>query len=233
MKTLLASLMLATAAIATPLAAADRPAADMARDADRKPADMVAFAGIKPGMKVADMIPGGGYFTRVFANAVGPTGKVVAIIPPQAEAAYPEPSAALRAMGANGWPNVSVVSSHNDPAVAGADVFWTAQNYHDLHNAYTPEQVIGFNKQVFAALKPGGVYVIADHSAKDGSGVAETKTLHRIDAASVKAEVTAAGFVYDGESKVLANPADPRTANVFDPTIRSHTDRFVYRFKKP
>lgn len=214
--------------------AQERPAADVARDAARKPAEMVAFAGVKPGQTVADMIPGGGYFTRVFALAVGPKGKVIAIIPAAAEAAYPEPSKAIRDMGANGWPNVSVVNSPADPAVMGKlDMFWTAQNYHDLHNSQTPEQVIGFNKAVFAALKPGGVYIVVDHAAADGTGLTTTKTLHRIDPAAIKAEVTAAGFTFDGESSALRNPEDPKTANVFDPTIRGKTDQIVYRFKKP
>lgn len=219
---------------AAPSLAAPRPAEDVARDAARKPADMVAFAGIKPGDTVVDMIPGGGYFTRVFSDAVGAGGKVVAVIPPQAEAAYPEPSKAIRAMAGNGWPNVSVVSSPVDPAIAGkADVFWTAQNYHDLHNGLPPEGVIGFNKAVFATLKPGGRYVIVDHAGKDGTGLAETKTLHRIDPAVIKQEALAAGFVFDGESNVLRNPADPKSANVFDPAIRGKTDQVVYKFKKP
>ncbi len=232
--TLIAAAVVLAAPLAAPLSAADRPADDVARDAARKPADMVAFAGIKPGMAVADMIPGGGYFTRVFSNAVGGTGKVVAIIPPQAEAAYPGPSKAIRDLASTGWPNVSVVSAPTDPSLAGTlDVFWTAQNYHDLHNSLPPAGVIGFNKVVFAALKPGGVYVIVDHAAADASGLTATNTLHRIDPAVIKAEVTAAGFTFDGESPVLRNPADPKTANVFDPAIRGRTDQVVYRFKKP
>ncbi|KPF73191.1 hypothetical protein IP88_09690 [alpha proteobacterium AAP81b] len=228
------TLLAAVAAMAAPLAAADRPADDLARDAARKPTDMVAFAGIKPGMTVVDMIPGGGYFTRVFSNAVGAGGKVVAVIPAEAEKAYPEPSKAIRAMATTGWPNVSVVSSPVDPALAGkADVFWTAQNYHDLHNGLPPEGVIGFNKAVFGVLKPGGAYIVVDHAAKDGSGLANTKDLHRIDPATIKAEVIAAGFSFEGESAVLRNPADPRTANVFDPAIRGKTDQVVYRFRKP
>jgi predicted methyltransferase len=220
-------------ALAAPSLAQERPAADVARDAARKPADMVTFAGVKPGDTVADFIPGGGYFTRVFSAAVGPKGQVFAVIPAAAEAAYPEPSKALRAMATNGWPNVAVVNSPVDPAVLGkVDVFWTAQNYHDLHNSQSAEQILGFNKAVFAALKPGGVYVVVDHAAADGSGVAATNTLHRIDPAVIKAEVTAAGFTFDGESRVLRNPADPRTANVFDPAIRGKTDQVVYRFKK-
>ena len=228
-----ATAIVALAAAATAIAQV-RPADDTARDAARKPADMVAFAGIKKGSVVADMIPGAGYFTRVFSIAAGPSGHVYAIIPPQAEAAYPEPSKAVRALTTTGYPNVSVVSAPTDPAMAGKlDVFWTAQNYHDLHNSLPPEGVIGFNKAVFAALKPGGVYVIVDHAAKDGSGLADTKTMHRIDPAMIKSEAVAAGFSFDGESAVLRNPADARTANVFDPSIRGRTDQVAYRFKKP
>ena len=230
-------LFAATAVIAFAATAAfaqTRPAADTARDAARKPADMVAFAGIKKGSQVADMIPGGGYFTRVFAIAAGSEGHVYAVIPPQAEAAYPDDSKTVRALATTGYPNVSVVASPVDPAMAGKlDVFWTAQNYHDLHNGLPPEGVIGFNKAVFAALKPGGVYVIVDHAAKDGSGLADTKTLHRIDPAVIKSEAVAAGFTFDGESGVLRNPADAKTASVFDPSIRGHTDQVAYRFKKP
>lgn len=226
------ALALAAAAYAAPPA---RPADDIVKDAMRKPADMVAFAKIAPGKTVADIIPGNGYFTRVFAAAVAPGGKVVAVIPPQAEQAYPDGAKAVRAMAADaGFGNITVVASPADPALAGTlDVAWTAQNYHDLHNGLPPEAVIGFNKVIFAALKPGGYYVIVDHSAVAGTGLAGTQTLHRIDPAVVKAEVVAAGFVFDGESAALANPADPRTAIVFDPSVRGKTDQFAYRFKKP
>ncbi|QXQ06242.1 methyltransferase [Sphingosinicellaceae bacterium] len=233
MKMLFGAVLLALAAPALAQAPV-RPAEDIARDAARKPADMVAFAGIKPGSKVADMIPGGGYFTRIFAAAVGPTGHVTAIIPEAAEAAYPDQSKAVRALATTGYPNVSVVGHVTDPSLSGTlDVFWTAQNYHDLHNSLPPEAVVGFDMAVFAALKKGGVFVIVDHAAAAGSGLSATKTLHRIDPAVVKAEVVSAGFVFDGESKVLANPADPHTAIVFDPSIRGKTDQFVYRFRKP
>jgi predicted methyltransferase len=233
MKFLLAALLIATAVPVAAQAPA-RPVDDVARDAARKPADMVKLAGLKPGSVVADMIPGGGYFTRVFSAAVGPTGKVIAIIPPAAEKAYPVPSKAIRDMAANGWPNVSVVSGPTDPALAGTlDAFWTAQNYHDLHNSLPPEGVIGFNKAVFAALKPGGVYVVVDHAGRDGTALTETNTLHRIEPSMIKAEALAAGFVFDGESAVLRNAADPKSANVFDPAIRGKTDQVAYRFKKP
>lgn len=229
-----AATVFALALAAPALAAAPaRPADDVARDAARKPADMVTFAKITPGKTVADIIPGGGYFTRVFSAAVGDTGKVVAVIPPPARAAYPDQSKALDDMAAAPGSNIVVIATPADPAWAGKlDVAWTAQNYHDLHNGQTPEQVLGFNKAVFAELKSGGYYVIVDHAAP-GTGLTATKTMHRIDPEAVKAEVVAAGFVLDGESKALANPADPHTVMVFDPAIRGKTDQFAYRFRKP
>ena len=111
---------------------------------------------------------------------------------------------------------------------------WIRQNYHDLHDKFMgPADVPAFNTAVFKALKPGGVFVVLDHVAKAGSGLAATESLHRIDAAEVKTEVTAAGFQFVGEDKSLANPADPRTALVFDKSIRGHTDQFIYKFRKP
>jgi predicted methyltransferase len=210
-----------------------RPAADTARDADRKPAAMLEFAKIDHGKKVVDFIAGHGYFTRLFAVAVKPGGSVVAIVPKQVADHDPEAVASLAAIAAEpAYGDVTVVAGLLDPAAAGSDVVWTSQNYHDLHNA-PPELVAGANHAVFAALKPGGYYVIIDHAAAAGAPADVTKTLHRIDPAVVKAEVVAAGFVFDGESKVLANPADDHTKAVFDPAIRGHTDQFAYRFRKP
>ncbi len=232
MKIILTALAIVLAAPAIAAMPA-RPAADTARDAARKPDAMVAFAGIKPGMSVADFIPGSGFFTRVFAQAVGANGKVVAIIPSVAEQLHPDDAKAVRDLSSQGYTNVAVLATPADPSLAGSlDVFWTAQNYHDLHNA-PPGTVDGVNKVAFYDLKKGGVYVIVDHAAAAGSGFSATNTLHRIDPAALKAEVVAAGFVFDGESTVLANPADPKTAMVFDPSIRGKTDQFVYRFKKP
>jgi predicted methyltransferase len=233
--------LLATAASAAPgsIAAAvadtSRPAADTQRDAERKPAEMLAFAGVKPGMTVIDVLPGGGYFTRLFSDVVGPKGKVIAFVPDEMLAAHPQAIDGITAVAAeHKRGNVQVV---HHPLMAAApdavaDVVWTSQNYHDLHNM-TGVDVVAFNKAVFRALRPGGVYVILDHSAPAGSGLADTGTLHRIDRAAVMQEVMAAGFVLDGASNVLANPADARSANVFDPSIRGHTDQFVLRFRKP
>ncbi len=229
-----AVLFAGTAAAAHPdMAVKDshRPTADVARDADRKPAAMIEFAKIDHGKKVADFIPGAGYWTRLFAVAVKPGGSVIAIVPAAAATRDAASAAAVTALTTDAaYGNITVAASPLDPGAQGVDVFYTAQNYHDLHNA-APGTVDGVNRAVFAALKSGGYYVIVDHAAAAGTDV--TNTLHRIDPAVVKAEVVAAGFVFDGESKVLANAADDHSKIVFDPAIRGHTDQFAYRFKKP
>jgi len=222
-------------AIAAAVADPSRPAADRDRDAQRKPAEMLAFAGVKPGMVVVDMLPGGGYFTRLFSDVVGPNGKVIAYVPDEMYTGRPKSLDAVTALAAD--PAHKNVEPAHNPALAPGpanltDVVWTSQNYHDLHNIPGLD-VVAFNKVVYASMRPGGVYVILDHSAPAGSGATTTKTLHRIDQAVVRQEVEAAGFKFDGESTVLANPADHRTANVFDPSIRGHTDQFILRFRKP
>jgi predicted methyltransferase len=221
--------------IAAAVADPTRPTADRDRDAERKPAEMLAFIGVKPGMVVIDLLPGGGYFTRLFSTAVGPTGKVVAYVPDEMFAGRPKSLDAINAIAAE--PAHKNVQALHDPALAPgpqniADVVWTSQNYHDLHNVPGLD-VVAFNKVIYGSIRPGGVYVVLDHSAPSGSGLTATSTLHRIDEATVRKEVEAAGFKYDGKSKLLANPSDSRTTKVFDPAIRGHTDQFILRFRKP
>ena len=116
----------------------------------------------------------------------------------------------------------------------GLDEVFIRQNYHDLYDAFLgPADVPNFNKQVYAALKPGGVYIVLDHSAPAGTGLRDTNTTHRIDEERVKADMKAAGFVLDGESKILANPANDRSKMVFNPAIRGKTDQFLLKFRKP
>jgi predicted methyltransferase len=226
-----------TAANDFTLSIAHRPAEDVARDTARKPAEMVEFAMIKPGQTVVDMLPGSGYFTRVFSQAVGPKGHVIALVSDQYAKMNPKAGTDITTLAAEpAYSNVeAAIRSLGDVAPAGtADVVWTAQNYHDLRSKnLPPETAAGINMAVFAALKPGGYYVIIDHKAATGSGITAVDTLHRIDAEALKAEVTSAGFLFDGESTLLANPADDRTKMVFDPAIRGKTDQFVFRFKKP
>jgi predicted methyltransferase len=215
-----------------------RPESDRQRDANRKPADTLTFAGIKRGDKVAELIPGGGYFTRLLSDVVGEKGHVYAVAPPRradAPADAPDPAARLNPItGDPRYRNVNVlverVTALSVPELV--DVVWTSENYHDIHNIAGVD-LHAVNRAVFDALKPGGVYVVLDHSAAAGSGVRDTSTLHRIDAEAVKAEVLAAGFVLDAQSELLANPGDPRTLPVFDPSIRGRTDQFIFRFRKP
>jgi predicted methyltransferase len=158
-------------------------------------------------------------------------------MPAEVVKAHPQVLGMLQGLTADpAYANVVVLSTPIDaPALpAGLDEVLIRQNYHDLHDKFMgPADVAAFNRNVFAALKPGGVYVVLDHADVAGAGLKDTDTLHRIDEASVKAEVLAAGFKLDGESHVLANPADDHTKNVFDPSIRGKTDQFLLRFRKP
>ncbi|RZI61224.1 MAG: methyltransferase [Rubrivivax sp.] len=230
----------ATPGIAAAVADATRPAKDVQQDASRRPVDLVAFSKVKPGDKVIDAVPGGGYWTRIFSTLVGTTGRVYAYVPSEFAAFKSNPLATARAIAAEpGHGNVEATSSplaEQPPARIHntLDVFWTFENYHDFHDSFMKGADVGaYNKAVFAMLKPGGYYLVADHSAVAGSGLKHTEDLHRIDRETVKAEVLRAGFVLDGETDALANPADDRTLKVFDPAIRGKTDRFVLRFRKP
>jgi predicted methyltransferase len=232
----------APSAIAQPSPAPDysaadpaRPAADRARDAARKPAELLAFAGVKPGQAVGDFVMGGGYLTRILAGAVGLEGKVYAFQPAEFIAfkkQYGDDQAAIDAA----YVNVDAVAG---PFAAPAfpvplDTIITVQNFHDLYLKPFPEGTGDkASAALFAALKPGGTLVVVDHSAADGSGTTLSDSLHRIDKAAVVAALTKAGFRLEAESDLYKRPDDPRTANVFDPSIRGKTDQFTLRFRKP
>ena len=215
-----------------------RPVEDTARDADRKPAGMLVFAGVKPGKVVVDLVPGKGYFTRLFAKAVGPKGHVYAYFPTEIDAMLKgkPPSVTAVTNDTKDYPNVSLIHAPLARFLVpqAPDVVWTSQNYHDFHDSFFgPADLAVVNKAIYDALKPGGLYVVLDHAANAGSGLRDTETLHRIDEAAVKSEVTAAGFKLAGESNILRNASDPRTAKVFDASIRHHTDQFILIFRKP
>jgi len=221
--------------IVAALADARRPQDDRDRDASRHAADTLAFAQIEPGDRVADIFPGRGYWTRLFAVAVGDEGRVYPTIRPDGLAGeYETPVLAVAAQ----YPNAVMARVPYDALAfpEPLDVIFTAQNYHDMAiTEYDFGDRDAMNRAAFAALKPGGIYVVIDHAAVDGSPVATSGdgVLHRIDQATVRREVEAAGFVFDGESSVLRNPSDGRTTNVFDPAIRGNTDQFMMRFRKP
>jgi predicted methyltransferase len=224
------------APIAAAIAAPDRPAADRARDGERKPAEMLAFTGVKAGDKVADFWPGGGYFTRLLAKTVGNRGKVYSVVPSEMLSRFPRASDPIRAIAAEpAYANVVAIETPSTSfAVPEAlDLVWTAENYHDVYGSFGVESAARFVAAVYKALKPGGVFVVSDHVATTGSGANAPRSLHRIDPALVRAQVTAAGFVLEAESSALANASDPRTKGVFDASIRGKTDQFVMKFRKP
>jgi predicted methyltransferase len=244
MKTLLtlavpaaAGLALAACAAPPPAPAVDyaavladpiRPEADRVRDADRRPAELVAFAGVRPGDKIAELAPGGGYFTRILSGVVGPDGRVYAMAG--------RLSPALQELAA-ARPNVTVTVAEPGtiPAPEPVDVVWTTLNYHDFKNTAvgTGDGAAAINAAAYRALRPGGIYFIVDHDTAPGVGASATSTLHRIEGALVKREVESAGFRLEAESDLLRHPADDHSLRVQETGIRGKTDQFVLRFRKP
>ncbi len=217
-----------TMAVADP----SRPDSDTARDADRKPAQTLVFAGIKSGDKVADYVADAGYFTRLFASVVGSNGHVYAVEP---TAFFKFQHFVKEVADLQGYavthPNLTVTIA---AALEGLkfpeklDLFWISQNYHDLHDEFMgPVDTAAFNKAVYSALKPGGVYVILDHSAAPGAPANVTETLHRIESSTVRREVEAAGFKFDSESSILANSGGPTHGQSVRP-VDSRTHRPVH-----
>lgn len=221
-----------TAALADPARAKDAT-----NDARRHPGELIAFGKVKPGDTVVDLIPGSGYWTRIFSQIVGPKGHVYMVWPNEYAKVDDDEVPATQALVKD--PHYANVSILMEPAAqfsvpVKADVVWTSQNYHDYPDKFMgPTDPNILDRAVFKALKPGGEFVVIDHVAEAGSGMRDTDTLHRIDPAVVRAQVPAAGFTFDGENDVLRNPADAHKVKVFDASIRGHTDQFAYRFRKP
>jgi predicted methyltransferase len=215
----------------TILANPERPADERALDAGRKPEEVLKFFGVKPGDKVADILAGGGYYTVILSQAVGEKGVV-----------YTANNAFMKGfvkdkldvrLKNSAFANVKHIDGEVDklalPTDGSLDFVLIHLNYHDL--VLKNDNRTAMNKAIFTALKPGGVYGVVDHYAKDGSGSEFTESLHRIDKALIIKEVTAAGFVLAQEGDILRHPEDSRTENVFK--NRGVTDRFVLRFEKP
>ena len=216
------------------LADQDRPDEDRLLDVNRHPAEVLAFAGLEHGWQVADIVPGNGYYARVLSTAVGEEGHVYAFNPSWVAHDYPAANDALQTL-ADSRDNMSLVvdpvESFDTAVGAPLDAVFMVLFYHDT--AYDGTDRAAMNRAIYNALRPGGVFLVIDHHAPDGSGITYVNDTHRIDAQVVRDEVRAAGFVLDAESDMLANPEDDHLSNVFEPDIRRHTDRFVYRFRKP
>jgi predicted methyltransferase len=249
---------LPAARIAEIVASPERSDADRINDQRRKPQQMLAFIGIRPGMVALDLSAGGGYTTELVARAIGPTGKVYgqnaprvprpapaqpegAAAPPVAApapaAAAPRPAplgVAGRAKALTAGNIVPVVQPFEDPVPAevasnALDLVTLMFNYHDLGHMGVDRAAM--NRAVFAALRPRGVYVIADHSGRPGTGISESGTLHRVEEAFLRAEVERAGFKLLEEGQFMRNPNDPRDKNTPEPP--QPKDEFVLKFVKP
>jgi predicted methyltransferase len=216
-------------AVQNAVADMSRPQADKDRDAARHPEAMMAASGIKSGDKVIELVPGGGYVTRLISKIVGPSGHVYAANLPSFNERFK--TGVLAVTGNAAYGNVSVIEMPFEQLKAPepVDVVWTSENYHDFQNAgMFKTDTNAMDKAVFAALKPGGLYVITDYAAAAGSGLRDTQALHRIDPDVIKREVTAAGFRSESESNVLANPGDNLTGH-----SAQGSAQVFYRFRKP
>jgi predicted methyltransferase len=216
-------------AVQAAVADTNRPKADTDRDAARRPADMLTASGVKAGDKVVELSPGGGYMTRLFSKLAGPSGHVYAANLPTFNERYAAGPIAVSKEA--GYTNVSVVTQPYEmlKLPEPVDVVWTSENYHDFQNAgMFKTDTAAMDKAIFAALKPGGLFVVTDYVGEAGSGKRDTQALHRIDPAVIKQEVQAAGFVLDSESNVLANPSDDHKGR-----SAQGADQVFYKFRKP
>jgi predicted methyltransferase len=219
------------------VAASDRSAEDRALDGGRKPAALLEFAGVGPGQRVAELQAGGGYTAELLARSVGPKGRVYGQNSPfvlQRFAEKPWTERLLKPVMANVTRVDRELEDPLPPDATGLDAVLMVLFYHDA--VWQKVDRAKMNAAVFRALRPGGAYVIVDHSARAGSGLADTETLHRIDEPALKAEVQAAGFRLAAETDFLRNPADTRDWSTSPRVVgerRGTSDRFVLKFVKP
>jgi len=226
--------MVVEAAISDPR----RPDDQVKLDASRKPVISVLFSQAKAGDRIADLMSGNGYFTRILSQVVGPAGHVYAYIPTEQIAhCSPQEIAGTQAIARDSsYRNVTLLTgSLTDFRLPKRlDVIWMSQSYHDLHDSFLgPANVPVLNKAVFDSLKPGGIFLVIDHVAEAGSGLRDTEALHRIDPLAMKNEIEAAGFVLESQSDALRNSEDDHKLAVFNPSIRGKTDQVLFRFRKP
>jgi predicted methyltransferase len=216
----------------TIVAAPDRSDADRQTDLRREPAKMLAFTGVKPGMKVLDVDANAGYSTELLARAVGPSGVIYAQDSAEVIERFVKDKFDIRAQKPAMKNVVHVIRNFDDPVppdVSGLDLITFFFAYHDT--TYMQVDRAEMNRKLFAALKPGGFLIIADHSARAGDGTTVGKTLHRIEESALRREIEAAGFKLAAEGQFLRHPEDPRDAAVFRPQVP--VDEFVLKYQKP
>ena len=214
------------------VAAPDRSDGDRQADARRQPAKLLAFTGVSSGMKVLDMEANAGYSTELLARAVGPSGVVYAQDSAAVIEKFVKDKFDIRAQKPVMKNVVHLIRDFDDPVpsdVSNLDLITFFFAYHDVTYMEVDRAVM--NRILFAALKPGGVPVIADHSAKPGDGTKVAKTLHRIEESTLRQEIEAAGFKLVTEADFLRHPEDPRDAKVFQPQVP--VDEFVLKYQKP
>ncbi|HEX7923723.1 MAG TPA: class I SAM-dependent methyltransferase [Bradyrhizobium sp.] len=214
------------------VAAPDRSDADRQVDQRRQPAKMLAFAGVKPGMNILDMAASAGYSTELLARTVAPSGKVYAQDSATVLERFVKDKFDTRAKSPAMKNVVHVVRDYDDPIppeVSNLDMITFFFFYHDI--SYLPVDRAAMNKKMFAALKPGGYLIIADHSAKAGEGTSVAKTLHRIEESTLKQEIEAAGFKLVAEGDFLHHAEDPKDIPVFKAPVP--IDEFVLKYQKP
>ncbi len=204
-------------------------------DANRKPAELLTLAGVKPGDRVIEFASFGQYFTTLLSDVVGPNGMVYMYDLPYLEARTAAASKAFVAAHPNSKFEIGDFNAVELPE--NIDGVYVVLYYHDLQLEKTGSCCVvdaaKFNARVFKALKPGGTYFIVDHNAEAGSGRRDSNTLHRIDPATIKEEVKAAGFELVEDSKLLAFPKDDKKLMVFNKDVRRQTDQSVLKFRKP
>jgi len=216
------------------LAAAGRSESDLKRDETSKPHAMLALMNVKPGAVVLDLLGGSGYFSELLTQSVGPTGKVY-LHNNKAYMPYVGKDLDARLAG-NRLTNVVRYDKELDDlglAENSFDTVFFVMGYHDMYHVSEGWKIdpSGLMGQIKKALKPNGLMLVVDHNAATGTGIASAQELHRIEASYVKDELGRFGFELVAESDVLKNPKDNTSMGVFDPSVRFHTDRFVFVVK--
>ena len=236
----LAAAQAAPADVAAAVSAPGRPADAVALDEVRRPAEVLTWLGLERGDRVLDYFTGTGYYAEIMARAVGPQGSVTGWNAPSF-GRNERVAAALNAIHGRS-PNASFYFTPTTAISFAPNSYDFVMLHLVYHDAYWESARFGLPRidpntvtaAIFQATKPGGTVAVIDHVAGPGRETrAEVEATHRIDPAVIRADFERAGFVFDGESAILANPQDDRSVNVFTPSIRGRTDRFVYRFRRP